>query len=356
MNHSDPMVDPHIRIAVLEKELEHCQTGKAEAEIAVQYLASLNAKGAANGTNGANGDKLITRLKEQLAQAGKEKEALKAKLENALALSTTILTSKTITSVLNPASKSNKVETSPAPGALVQDEDLIDLVGAPKELDGSSTSGNNATLINQSYDDFSELEDEAQDQLQAKHLPESELTDGEREPYIHHFLPNVHDVPIRGDGFVRAAIQVPRFNARGSVHPKNSNASPDQRSETSVEPDTDVSSHEHATSSDGPASASTSFVTANTQINNAHVPPAELVTNRAIEAQNLGVQKWNVAASATSFEDVEASGLAIHYNEKMWSSKKNKKSPVAQRSTPSWQVCKLYSYWRYCEDEVEIAA
>lgn len=353
MNHSDSMVDPRIRIAVLEKELEHYQTGKAEAEIAVQYLASLNAKGIANGANGAIEDKQITKLKAQLAQAGKEKEAFEAKLENALAIITTMLTSKTMTSVLNPPSKSNKFETGPAPGALVQDDDLIDLVDAPKGLCGSGTSGNDATLVNQSYDDFSELADEAQNPVQAKHLPDLELTDGEKEPYIHHFLPNVQDVPIRGDGFVRAAFQVPTFDARGSGHPKKSNASPDQRSETSVEPETDVSSHEHATSSDGPVSLSTSFATANSQINDAQVLPAEIGTNKALEARTLGVQRWNVAASATSFEDVEASGLVIHCNEDVWSSKKDKKSPVAKspqgprRDKPSLQVCKL-------EDEVEV--
>lgn len=347
MNHSDPLGNPHIRIAVLEKELEHCRTGKAEAEITVQYLASLNTKGTANGTTG---NIQAAKLKQQLAQAMKEKEALESKLENALAIITTILTAPKITSVLNPVSKSNKIETSPAPSLLVQNEDLIDLLGAPKGLDGSSTSGNDATLLDQSYDDLSEDEDEAQNPLNAKHLPVSELTDGEKEPYIHHFLPNVHGIPIRVD-------QVPTFAARGSIDPKSS-TSLDQRSETSIEPETDVSYHEHATSSDGPVSSSTSFVTANTQISNAHASLAENVTNTEHEAQTLGVQRRNVAASATAFEDVEASGLAMHYKYNLWSSKDKKfpnpKSPQGQLlDRPSCQVCKLFFLGRQSEDDVK---
>ena len=352
VHHSPAVVDPYTRIAVLEKELENCQTGKAEAEIAIQYLAILNGKGA---TKGGNGDEQITKLKQQLEQAAKEKDAFEAKLENALAIITTILTSKTLNPVLHSASTTNTFEAGPGSGMTAHIEDLIDLAGASKGFDSSSTSGNDATLLDQSSNDFSQDEDGAQSTGQAKQSLTSELTDCENEPYIHHFLPSVHDAPIK---IAKTASEVPTPDARGVIHPKNSNSSPDQRSETSIEPETDVSSHEYATSSDGPVSSFTSFVTANTQLNNAHGSPAKNLAKKAVEARAVGVQEWNIAASAASFEDVKASGLAIHFKEKMWSSKNEEKYSVAKSSQspflqePSWQVCKLFSTRRQREDTI----
>jgi len=358
INGTNYTVNPYVRIAVLEKELEHCQTGKAEGEIAAQYLSSLNAKGA---TNGPSGDVEATKLRQLLAQAEKEKKALEARLENAWAIISTVLTSKAITSALNLVSKSDECKPSRASGVQVQDEDLIDLVGAPIAFDSSSTSGNDATLLNRSYEDSLEDNDEAQGLAQAKLLPVSELTDGEREPYIHHFLSKVHDAPSRGDGLVRTAFQVPKHDARGSKYSMNSNASLDRRSETSVEPKTDVSSYECSIPS-GPVSTSTSFVTANTQFDQVQDSSADCVAtaNKAVEAQPLEVRRWNVSASTTSFEGVEASTSALHFKDKIWSSKNNRKPSVTKSSQgpisdkPSWQVCKLFSSEEQREDTIAL--
>lgn len=356
MNGTNYTVNPYVRIAVLEKELEHCQTGKAEGEITVQYLASLNAKVA---TNGPNGDVEVMKLRHLLTQAEKEKKALEAGLENAWAIISTVLTSKAITSALNPESKSDESKSCRASGVEVHTEDLIDLVGAPKALDSSSTSGSDPTLLNRSHEDSSEDEDEAQGLVQAEQLPESELTDGEREPYIHHFLSNGQNIPICNDGPARKAFQVPKYDARGSNYSMVYDASLDRRSETSNEPKTDASSYEYSIPS-GPVSTSTSFVTANTQFDQAQDSPTDFVANEAVETQIPGVQRWNAAASKTSFQGVEASTSALHFKDKLWSSKNNRKSSVTKSSQgpisdkPSWQVCKLFSSEEQREDTITL--
>ena len=75
-------VQMSIRIAILERDLEHCRSEKAEAELAVQYLAHLNASKASQ-TGGASGVDKVLGLEHQLSLARNENTQLHARLEEA---------------------------------------------------------------------------------------------------------------------------------------------------------------------------------------------------------------------------------------------------------------------------------
>ena len=126
-----------------------------------------------------------------------------------------------------------------------------------------------------------------------------------------------------------------------------SDPSGDQRSETSVEPNSSHSSQYYADSSDGPTSTSASFVTANTDAafeNEAHTAPAQpsdtlapLVQHEKIisEAASPGVP--NSCASPCEPKQIQAEGN----NEQDFAFVKAALGPTLQK--PSWKVNSVFS-------------
>lgn len=349
MNPSDAASNPYTRIAVLEKELEHCQTGKAEAEIAAQYLATLNGKRAAYA---GNGDKEIAELKQQLAQGIKEKEAFEAKLQNALDIITTILTSRTIAPVLNSAAASKNNEPICVPDKYVHNGNLIDFVDSAKGFSSTSLTGNDTTLLDESCNNFSGTDYEAQKPDEIQSSFELRSADFEEEPYIPHFLANKHEAPVSGDGNVQTTSKGAASNFRGSIHAKTPTSSPDERSETSIEPGTDESSHEYAKSSDGPSSLTSSFVTAKSDINSEQDSSTKNVAIKAAGAQ--GVHKWNAAASMTTFEDSVPSITHQHVKQTMWSGDTGSACRRIMGDVPSWKVGELFSSVTQRDDTIDL--
>ena len=74
-----PYLDWILRVARLEKDLEHCRGEKAEAEITVQHLAHLNSVKAASNTNGGS-SKEVALLKRRLDEAKSEIRGLRTSL------------------------------------------------------------------------------------------------------------------------------------------------------------------------------------------------------------------------------------------------------------------------------------
>lgn len=325
--------DPYTRIAVLEKELEHCQTSKVEAEIALQCFAKLSAKGAANY---GSGNQLVTKLQVELAQAQKEKVAFEAKLENALAIITTLLTSKTLP---DNAFGSNRVQSE------LQPVRRGDHPGASKGKGNSTTSSNNTTIVEQLQDNLSDDGVEPQDRGCNKYQLAPQSVEFEDNPYIHHFVVDELDGPARGDPVFSKDSQLFTSKPRDMIH---ANSPSGGSSETSVEPNTDASSYEYATSSGGPTSTSSSFVTANSEPIDNDIAPAATVVEEEDKVHALGVQRWNAAASATSIEDIAIPGPVLEFEEKKWSKGQNQKSSVVKPlkgpfiAAPSWEVCGLF--------------
>ena len=83
-----------VRIATLEKDLEYCRIGKAEAEIAVQYLAQFSALKLPQSTQAPKTDKATAALKKKLVQANKEKKILRGRLKRANTLLSTLIATK----------------------------------------------------------------------------------------------------------------------------------------------------------------------------------------------------------------------------------------------------------------------
>lgn len=114
-------IDLRIRVAELEKDLLRCRGEKAEAEIAVQYLAQLNATNAAKALREEKFDVQIAILKTQLDQAIQEKEKLQSQL--------TLINNVFLSFATSQGKSSDSVKiraTRPA-------EDLINLVDASEE-------------------------------------------------------------------------------------------------------------------------------------------------------------------------------------------------------------------------------
>ena len=72
-------LDLRIQYAMLEKDLEHCLKEKAEAEIAVQYLAQLNSTTALKFNGGTSAEEVLA-LKRELTQTKTKYKDLKSKL------------------------------------------------------------------------------------------------------------------------------------------------------------------------------------------------------------------------------------------------------------------------------------
>ncbi|KAL9629577.1 MAG: hypothetical protein Q9164_006822 [Protoblastenia rupestris] len=75
-----------VRIATLEKDLEYCRIGKAEAEIAVQYLAQFSALKLPQSVQAPKTDKKAVALEKKLVLANKDRKILRDRLERANAL------------------------------------------------------------------------------------------------------------------------------------------------------------------------------------------------------------------------------------------------------------------------------
>lgn len=181
---STPNIDPYIRIAVLEKELEHCQVGKAEAEIAVQYLAILRAKDSAHGDNG---DKKISALLATLSQANEESQALKVKLDNALAIFTSLMTSSNVTTNRQSSIDNERDLPKAAP---YQSGDLIDLRASTGDISGIEGSFSTKLAEEGSSDDLSNDGDLTQQTALSEHSQGSVLSPSADFPdssYIYHF-------------------------------------------------------------------------------------------------------------------------------------------------------------------------
>lgn len=326
------MSDPYTRIAILEKELEHCQTGKAEAEIALQCFAKLSGKGTAYC---GSGSQHVTKLELELAQVLKEKEALEAKLENALAIITTFLTHS---SPLDKVSGSNKLQSKP---------DFVrkgDHSGASQGKGNSTTSSNNTTVVESVRDNLSDGA-EAQDRGCNRYQLASQPVEFEDRPYILHFVADEHDGPTCRSPTFKQDSEQPTPDSHGLIH---SNVSWDRSSETSIGPNTDASFHEYSTSSDGPTIATSSFVTANAGDDDSNNAPTTTVLEKGDNIHALGVQKWNVAASATSIGDMSALCPVLKFEENIWSRGQSQESSVVKPfkgpspTAPLWKVRGLF--------------
>ena len=173
-------VDPYTRIAVLEKEVEHYKVEKATAELAVQYLANLSAKGERCG----NGDEQLAKLTSELTRANEDNLVLKAKLENTQSIIITLLTCGKLES-LNHSPKSD--QKSQQPSISVETVDLIDLVDTVKSSDCGKGVQDDTTLLDTSHDDFSDLEDAVPSAVVVKQQDQPESIAFPDSQYIHHF-------------------------------------------------------------------------------------------------------------------------------------------------------------------------
>lgn len=139
--------DLQIRVAVLEKELQHCYGEKAEAEIAVQYLATLNATSVMRGVKVDTPEQEIVNLKRKLQKANEEKIKLKNKLISALA---------TLSSFKGDSTSGIKIPhagNAHVSKVTTQCENLIDLLDSSSVSTGTSVTGDATTLLDQSDSD-----------------------------------------------------------------------------------------------------------------------------------------------------------------------------------------------------------
>lgn len=194
-----PDTDQSIRIALLEKELQQCKVGKAEAEIAVQYLASLSAKSV---RHGGTEEEQISKLQQQLAQIEKEKQSLAAKLENALEIITTMLTfrSKSLANHATSTIKSSKPSNLP-----IKAGDLIDLLGAAGDSDDTLVSAGDTILPGYSSNDTS---DDENDEKQAATPKRVQSHDFPGSPYKYHFTTSEDDDDIQTAKTLKSALEV----------------------------------------------------------------------------------------------------------------------------------------------------
>ena len=175
-----PHIDPYTRIAVLEKEVEHYKVEKATAELAVQYLANLGAKGVPFG----NGDEHLAKLTSELTRANEDNLGLKAKLENTQSIITTLLTCGKLAS-LNYSPTSDL--ESQQPSVSVETVDLIDLVDTVKSSDCGKGIQEDTTLLDTSHDESSDLEDGVGTAVKVKQRDQPEPIAFPDSQYIYHF-------------------------------------------------------------------------------------------------------------------------------------------------------------------------
>lgn len=170
-------VDLVTRLAVLEKELEHCHAEKAEAEIAVQYLAHLNASNAAKQETPQQTEKQIINLKKKLLRTKEDKQKLQARLEKALSRIVFLLSAPS--SQCKPIITSDQASTSQTLGtkkAAIETGDLIDLLG-PDSNSTDVKAKQALTLLDRSCDDLSDNAEASQSWHTASELFTSDSSD-----------------------------------------------------------------------------------------------------------------------------------------------------------------------------------
>ncbi|KAL9099739.1 MAG: hypothetical protein Q9163_004805 [Psora crenata] len=116
--------DMSMRIATLEEDVRHSRSQKAEAEIAVEFLARLTATKMSPTSRAPTADKEVLGLKKKLAQANNDRKRLRLKLNHAIMLLSAIWVARGGNSDFQPASKVDCGK----PGNISDKECLIDLV------------------------------------------------------------------------------------------------------------------------------------------------------------------------------------------------------------------------------------
>ncbi|KAL6716208.1 hypothetical protein ACLMJK_005774 [Lecanora helva] len=287
MASSRAQLDPYIRIASLEKDLEYARVEKATAELAVQYLVAFYAKGAAHTNGGA--DQHIN-LMNELRRANEDNLALKAKLEITQGMVTSLLTLGQSGPLSQPAS--GVQETRPESGP-TQSVDLIDLAGTDQDSEKMKSADDAATLLGTSYDEISADECKQQVAEQVEQRSQSKPKSLVDAMYIHHFVSSkTKGIPNQSNKADTALIkEIPL----GRAYRMKAAESSDQRSETSVEPNSDYSSHEYWPSAENPSSTSTSFVTADEERSFEESQMVNMMPEFALTERALERQRWPLA-------------------------------------------------------------
>ena len=185
------LFDAYVRIAALEKELEHSRIEKATTEVTVRHLASICAKGP---LEGRNGDEQLSTLVGELASVKEDIQLLKAKAEN---------THIILTALFPPGRQSlskHKYQQQSASGEVI---DLIDLGDLNNESAYVRSSPDDTTLLDTSNDD---VDDHTQQPMHDNHSESSAFSDAS---YIHHFVSKDPRAPPIINGAINSSIMVP---------------------------------------------------------------------------------------------------------------------------------------------------
>ena len=194
------LFDAYVRIAALEKDLEHSRTEKATTELTVRHLASICAKGP---SDGRNGEDQIATIMSELTSVKEDIKLLKLKAEN------THVVLKTLFSSGWQNLPKHKYHQQSATGEAI---DLIDLRDLNKESAYVRSSPDDTTLLDTS--NVGVDDDHAQEVMHARHENQSEASAFSDSSYIHHFGSKDRRAPHIINGAVKPSIKVPIYNGR----------------------------------------------------------------------------------------------------------------------------------------------
>ena len=199
----DDGFDPSVRVAVLEKELHHCREEKAVTELTVLYLASLHAKGSFHEPNTGHQEERLAKLTSELTRANEANLVLTAKLENAQALITALLTAGG--PFIQSTSASQKSQQQKNSSECV---DLIDLGGAGKESTKAKFTSDDTTLLDTSDNDSSGNEDGVHKPMDAGQDDQTEFSSFPDSAYIHHFISKKKDDSALCTSSIKTTVKV----------------------------------------------------------------------------------------------------------------------------------------------------